>query len=221
MRNVIIAGATGMIGKLILDKCLARPDVLKVIIIVRKPSGFIHPKLVEIIHNDFLNFNDIEINFKNQNVCFYCIGVYTGLVPDSEFSKITIDFTKIFAEKLKENSPDCRFCFLSGQGADSSEKSSIMFARDKGIAENILLNLKFPQTYLFRPGYIYPVLKRKEPNLLYKVMRLLYKPFLRFLFPSYVITSDQLANSMVEAGMFGANRRIFENNDIRNFIKNR
>lgn len=219
MKNVIITGATGMIGKLILDKCLARPDVLKVSIIVRKPSGFRHPKLVEIIHNDFLNFRDIEDNFKNQNLCFYCIGVYTGLVPEIEFSKITIDYTKAFATTLKTNSPDCEFCFLSGQGADSSEKSSIMFARGKGKAENILLSLKFPKTYIFRPGYIYPVLKRKEPNLLYNIMRVLYKPFLRFLFPSYVITSEKLTDTMIDIGIYGAGLSIFENNDIQNFNK--
>ena len=63
-------------------------------------------------------------------------------------------------------------------GADTSEKSSVMFAKDKGIAENFLFNLKFHRTYSFRPGYIYPVTKRNEPNFGYKLTRLLYKPFL-------------------------------------------
>ncbi len=218
MKNIIITGATGMIGKLILEKCLARTDVDKVSIIVRKPTGLKHSKLVEIIHTDYTNYNDVIVNFKNQDVCFYCIGVYSGKVPEAEFSKVTIDYTKAFAEALKKASPDCTFCFLSGQGADSTEKSSIMFARDKGIAENILFSLKFPQTYSFRPGYIYPDIKRKEPNLLYKIMRVLYKPFLRYLFPNFVITSEQLTNTMIETGIKGANRTIFENKDIKNFL---
>jgi len=219
VKNVVITGATGMVGNLILHKCLSRPDVESVSIIVRKPTGLKQPKLIEIIHSDFSNYAEIEANLKNQDVAFYCIGVYTGQVPEEEFSRITIDYTKAFAEILKKNSPKCTFCFLSGQGADSSGKSSIMFARDKGIAENILISLNFPQTYSFRPGYIYPVAKRKEPNLLYKIMRVLYKPFLRFLFPNNVITSEQLTDAMVEVGIQGSNKSIFENRDIKIFNK--
>jgi len=64
--------------------------------------------------------------------------------------------------------------FLSGQGADRDEKSKISFARYKGIAENYLFNKAFQQLYIFRPAYIYPVQKRKEPNLFYSSLRLIY-----------------------------------------------
>lgn len=206
-----------MIGSLVLDNCLKRADVNKVTTITRRKSGIKHPKLIEVIHDDFLDYSNINEFLKNQNVCIYCLGVYTGQVPKEEFRKITVDYTKAFGEALKLNNTKTTICFLSGQGADSKEKSRIMFARDKGIAENILVNLKFEKTYLFRPGYIYPTTQRKEPNFAYQLTRLLYKPILSKLYPNIGVSSERLAKVMVEVGTRGGNKIIFENQDIRQY----
>jgi uncharacterized protein YbjT (DUF2867 family) len=213
--NVIITGSNGMVGGLILNKCLASFEVTQVTSIVRRPTGIIHPKLKEIIHTDFLDFTAIEEVFKNQDVCFYCIGVYTGKVSRAEFATITIDYTRAFAEMLRKHNEKTTFCFLSGQGADRKEKSRVMFAKDKGIAENILFHLKFAKMHSFRPGYIYPVVPRQEPNLTYKLMRLFYKPVVSWLFPFACVTSEQLTSVMVEVGLHGGHKEIYENNDIR------
>ena len=214
MKNIIITGSNGMIGNLILKECLLREDVNSVTSITRKPSGIKHRKLVEVIHTDFLDYSKIEMHLKDKDVCFYCIGVYTGQVPKEEFKEITVDFTKAFSETLNRNSNNVTFVFLSGQGADSSEKSSILFAREKGIAENNLLSLKFDRTYIFRPGYIYPVTPRLEPNFTYELMRALYKP-VSFFFKNIGLTSVQLATKMIEVGLNGGNKTIYENKDIR------
>lgn len=214
MNNVIIVGASGMIGNLILHKCLNRSDVQTVTSITRRKSGINNAKLVELLHSDFLNYSAIINNFTNKDVCFFCLGVYTGQVPRDEFRKITVDYTKAFADALHEGSPTATFCFLSGQGADQSEKSLLMFAKDKGIAENYLLSLSFGHTYIFRPGYIYPVTPRKEPNLTYRFMRIVY-PFLNIVYHSGVTTSEELASAMVNVGMKGGDKTIYENRDIR------
>ena len=214
MKSIIIAGSNGMIGKLVLENCLNNNEVNKVTAITRKPLGITHEKLVEVIHDNFLDYSAIAAHFKNQDVCFYCIGVYTGQVPTNEFKTITVDFTKAFATTLHQNSAAVSFCFLSGQGADSTEKSSILFAREKGIAENFLLSLKFNATYIFRPGYIYPVTPRREPNFAYRLMKILYKP-VSLLYPNIGTTSVQLANKMVDIGLHGGNKIIYENVDIR------
>lgn len=214
MKNVIITGANGMIGGLVLDLCLKRNDVQRVTAITRRPMDLHHEKLVNVVHQDYLDYSAIEEHLKDQQVCFYCIGVYTGQVPTEEFKKITVDFTRAFAGALKKSSPGATFCFLSGQGADSSEKSRILFAKQKGIAENLILELQFPHTHIFRPGYIYPVTPREEPNSAYRVMRRLYKP-LSFLYPNLGVTSVKLAEKMVTAGLDGSDRVIYENGDIR------
>ena len=217
MKNVLIAGSNGMIGNLILHNCLGSDEVKQVTSITRKSLGIKHPKLVEVLHSDFLDFSNVQQAFQQQDVCYYCIGVYTGQVPAAEFKKITVDFTKVFAETLKAQSPDAVFCFLSGDGADQSEKSRILFAREKGKAENILMRLNFRGTYIFRPGYIYPVTKRKEPNLMYRIIRVLWKPFFSWAAPWSGLTSVKLAEVMTQVGLRGADKVVFSNSAIKKY----
>ena len=58
--NVILFGATGMVGQGVLRECLLDPDVERVLSIVRAPSGRSEPKLRELVHNDFFDFSAIE-----------------------------------------------------------------------------------------------------------------------------------------------------------------
>ena len=219
MKNILITGSNGMIGKLILEKCLLRDDIQSITSITRKPTGIIHPKLIEVLHSDFLNYASIENHFSNKDICFYCIGVYTGSAPREEFKKITVGFTEAFAVILKRNSPQAYFCFLSGQGADATEKSKVMFALDKGTAENKLISLQFKQLFIFRPGYIYPVTPRIEPNTLYRIFRVLYKPFLSKIYPNIGLTSVALADAMLQVAFNGGKQTIYENREIKQIIK--
>ncbi len=105
--------------------------------------------------------------------------------------KITVDYTVEFARVFHASSPAAAFSFLSGSGADQTEKSRMLFARYKGQAENALLAAGFPHLYIFRPAYIYPVEPRKEPNFSYRLMRAVYPAF-RVLTPNLVIRADDL-----------------------------
>lgn len=216
-KRIILLGASGMIGGCALHLCLESPDVSKVTSIVRRPTRMEHPKLKEIVHNDFLDYTAIEKEMVGHDVALFCIGAYTGTVSDDQFQLITVHYTLAFASALLAGSPQATFCFLSGQGADQSEKSRVAFARYKGMAENGLLNMEFPRVHFFRPGYIYPVTRRKEPNLMYTLFRQVY-PVLRFIYPNIGITSEDLARAMVQVGLgnqaIGSNP-ILENKDIR------
>jgi nucleoside-diphosphate-sugar epimerase len=220
MKNILIFGATGMIGNLILEKSLHDDGIRLVTSITRQKSGQNHPKLREIIHHDFTDFLKLEHYFRDQDVLYYCLGVYTGQASREEFRKITVDFTKTVADTLKRNSPDATFCFLSGQGADISGKSKVPFARDKGLAENVLIQLNFMKLYIFRPAYIYPETPRKEPNVMYRFMRVAY-PLVKRIVPSSVITSKQLAHAMFTTALNGNNpQTILENRQIREIALN-
>ncbi len=214
MKKVIITGASGMIGGIVLRECLKSPEIEKVTSIVRRLSGITHDKLEEVIHQDFTDYSDIISHFKDQDIAHFCIGVYTGQVPDDQFKVITLDFAKAYADAVKQNSPGATLCLLSGQGADQTEKSRMSFAKYKGMAENYLISKKFDQLYLFRPSYIYPVEKRKEPNFSYRMFRSLY-PLLKNLFPNMAITSEILGKAMFKAGLNGAGKMVLENEDIK------
>ena len=150
-----------------------------------------------------------------------CLGVYTGAVPDAEFRKITVDYTIEFARVLRASSPRAAFSFLSGSGADQTERSRIAFARYKGKAEKALLAAGFPRLYIFRPAYIYPVEPRKEPNFSYRLLRAIYPAF-RVLFPNQVIRADDLAKTMADVAVRGRREResvVLENREIRAMAK--
>jgi uncharacterized protein YbjT (DUF2867 family) len=203
-----------MIGGLILRACLQRENVNQITSIVRKSGDFKHPKLKEVVHTDFMDYSDVENTaLSNQDICFFCLGVYTGAVSTEEFKKITVDYTKAFAESLRRGSPEVAFCFLSGDHADQTEKSRVLFARQKGIAENALLRLQFKHLYLFRPSYIYPVTPRKEPNLFYKVLRVIYGP-LHHIFPTAGVPSTTVADAMVDAAFNAPDKIIFSHLEI-------
>jgi nucleoside-diphosphate-sugar epimerase len=55
MCNILITGASGMIGSLIVESCLQKDEIKQVTSITRKPSGIQHAKLIEAIQNDFLD----------------------------------------------------------------------------------------------------------------------------------------------------------------------
>ncbi|MGD1892239.1 MAG: NAD-dependent epimerase/dehydratase family protein [Cyclobacteriaceae bacterium] len=211
-KRVLIAGASGMVGKRILDKCLASPQVSNVVSLVRKESTITHPKLQEVLVADFKDYTSLIDYFERIDAAFFRIGAYAGQVSKSLFKEITVDYAVRFAAVLKDKSPDASMCLLSGSGADRTEQSGMALAKYKGIAENGISRLGL-QFYAFRPGYIYPVTPRKEPSIMYRLLRWFY-PILKRLSPDSSITSEQLAQAMFNIGLHGANEEILENSAI-------
>lgn len=219
-KKVLITGATGMIGGLVLEHCLQSEEVSEVISLVRRPSGKTDTKLREVIIEDFLKLDEEEDYFASIDIVYYCLGVYTGAVDRDVFREITVDYPDALAELLLKKNPDLSFCLLSGAGADRKEKSRMMFAKDKGIIENRLSSKGFRAFHAFRPGYIYPVTPRSEPNFSYKMMRALY-PVLKIFGKNASIKSTELAYSMFLVGLEGSEMEIFENVDIVKYYEDK
>ena len=203
-----------MVGNIVLQHCLQNNDINEVVSLVRKPTSLVHEKYKEVIVPNFLDYDKYVELFKDAHIIFYCLGTYTGTVSATEFRKINFDYPYNLAKAIHHQSPNATFCLLSGQGADRTEKSKMQFARDKGAIENALSALCFKSFFTFRPGYIYPTIKRKEPNFFYKLSRCLY-PVLKLLGNNLSITDQQLANVIFTVGMNGYDHEILENSDMR------
>src|SRR5580704_6269010 len=220
-KRLVIVGATGMVGKYALRYALENSAVRSVTSISRSKVGISHPKLTEVLHRDFADCSALAETLSGQDAAIFCLGVYTGAVPDAELRRITVDYPVEFARVLHSSSPAAAFSFLSGSGADQTGRSRMPFARYKGEAETALLAAGFPHVYLFRPAYIYPVEPRKEPNFSYRLLRAMYPAF-QLLFPNQVIRADDLARAMVDVAVRGTKERegpVFENRDIRAMVK--
>jgi uncharacterized protein YbjT (DUF2867 family) len=215
--RLVILGATGMVGGYALRYALDQSTVGRVTAIGRRTLGLSHPKLHEVLHQDFGDCSALASALSNQDAAIFCLGAYTGAVSDAQLRAVTVGYVIEFARVLRASSPDAAFSFLSGNGADPTGQSRMAFARYKGEAENVLEASGFPRLYILRPAYIYPVEPRKEPNLSYRVLRSIY-PVFRALFPNQVVRADDLAHVMVDlvvnrTGV--APNQIFENRDIR------
>ena len=221
--RLVIVGATGMVGGYALRYALDNSKVKSVTSIGRKKVGISHPKLEQVLHQNFASCSPLANVLSNQDAVVYCLGTYTGSVSDEQLRVITADYTIEFARVFRDSSPDAAFSFLSGSGADPTGRSRLAFARYKGQAEKALLAAGFPRVYLFRPAYIYPVEPRNDPNFSYRLLRTVY-PVFRVLFPNQVIRADDLARAMVDVVLRQTRERqgvVFENRDIRAMVESR
>jgi uncharacterized protein YbjT (DUF2867 family) len=189
---LVLVGASGMVGGYALRCALDSPAVATVTSIGRRKLGISHPKLKEVLHQDFANCSSLAEDLAGQDAAVFCLGAYTGSVSDAQLRTITVDYPIEFARVLRLSSSDAAFSFLSGNGADPTGRSRLAFARYKGEAEKALLAAGFRSVYIFRPAYIYPVEPRKEPNFSYRLLRAMYPAF-RVLFPNQMIRGDDLA----------------------------
>jgi uncharacterized protein YbjT (DUF2867 family) len=211
--NAIITGATGMVGEGVLHECLENPNVEKVMIINRKPSGHKHAKLTEIIHKDFYDLSPISNQVSGYNACYFCLGVSSIGMNEQEYSKVTHDLTLHVARALLNKNPDMTFCYVSGAGTDSSEKGKSMWARVKGKTENDILNLGFKNAYAFRPGFMKPTPGLKNTLSFYKYVNWLF-PLLSKAFPGHVCTLAEVGQAMINVALQPSGKKILEVKDI-------
>ena len=117
-KRIVIVGATGMVGGYAVGYALEHATVGSVTSIGRRKLGISHPKLKGVLHENFADCSALGDALSGQEAAIFCLGTYTGTVPDAELRTITVDYTVEFARVLRDGSPDAAFSFLSGNGAD-------------------------------------------------------------------------------------------------------
>lgn len=211
--KIILTGATGMVGEGVLQECLQHPMISSVLVINRNPCGYIHPKLKEIIYAGFYDLSSIENELRGYDACFFCLGVSSVGKNEADYTKVTYTLTMVMAKTLILLNREMTFCYVSGTGTDSSEKSRMMWARVKGRTENDLMKLAFKQVFAFRPGYIQPTPGLKHTHQLYKYISWIY-PVVKAVFPDSVTSLRQVGLAMINACLYGYEKRILSAEDI-------
>ena len=215
--NVLILGATGMVGQGVLRECLLDEGVTRVVTLGRSPTGQSHPKLREIVHGELLNLRPIEGQLTGLGACFYCLGASATGLSEADYTQINYVLTMSVAEALARIDPDMTFVYVSGAGTDSSERGRAMWARVKGRTENALLRLPFKAAYMLRPGLIIPMHGVKSKTRLYRAFYTVLGPLLplmRKLFPRSIITTEQLGRVMLRLARSGYSKPVLETADL-------
>jgi uncharacterized protein YbjT (DUF2867 family) len=213
--NVVLFGATGMVGQGVLIECLADPGVKRVVSIVRRPTGVTHEKLTEIGNADFFDYAAIEPSLRDLDACFFCLGVSSVGMKEEDYRHVTYDLTMAAARTLHRLNPNMAFIYVSGMHTDSTEQGKTMWARVKGKTENDVAKL-FPRAYAFRPGYIHPVKGVRPKTGWVKVAVTVLRPvgFLLKQLPNLGTSSDVLGRAMIAAVRSGAPSHAVEVREI-------
>jgi N-acetyl-gamma-glutamylphosphate reductase len=69
--NVIVTGATGMVGEGVLHICLDHPDVESILVLGRRSCGVSHPKVKELVVNDLYDLSSVKEQLMGYNACFF------------------------------------------------------------------------------------------------------------------------------------------------------
>jgi uncharacterized protein YbjT (DUF2867 family) len=143
-------------------------------------------------------------------------------VSEPDYERVTYAIPLAAAQTLSRLNPQMTFIYVSGAGADSSEKGHIMWARIKGKAENALQRLPFKAVYSFRPGFIQPLHGIQSRTAAYRIFYNLtgsLLPLLRRAFPTYVLTTETIGRAMLQAVRTGAPKPVLESKDINALVR--
>lgn len=212
--KVIVTGSTGMVGEGVLLTCLNHPEIKEVLSVSRRPCGISHPKLRECLVPDFSRLESIEAQLTGYDACFYCAGISSVGLSEAAYTQITYDTAVNFATTVQRLNPGMVLTHISGAHTDGTEQSKVMWAVVKGRAENALMRLPFRGVYNFRPGFMSPVSGQKHVKTLFRIF-LVVTPVVRLLFPSQMLTLDEVGRAMINAVIKGYEKQVLEIADIR------
>ena len=146
-RTALVAGATGLTGKHLLEFLLADARYASVHALVRKAALPTHPKLSEHV----IDFESLP-KLSKTDAAFCCLGTTIRKAgSQAAFRKIDFDYVLNFAAAAKAAGAK-QFLVVSALGANA--KSAVFYNRVKGEMENALKAMNFESLHIFRPSFL-------------------------------------------------------------------
>ena len=213
--KVLIAGASGLVGKTLIKLLLNSDRTSSVISIVRKSMNIDHKKLVEKII-DFDNL-ETELDAINVEVAYCCLGTTIKKAGTKEnFEKVDLHYPLRLAEHLHDLGTN-QFNIITAIG--SNPNSSFYYNRIKGKVEEKLRAVGFTALNIFRPSLL--IGNREEHRVGEKLAIAGSKVFNPFLFGPFKkyrgIKSEDVAMAMMVVGLDQScqGMNIFESDKIQ------
>ncbi len=155
-KTALIIGATGLVGKELLQLLLNDDEFKTVKIFVRRSSGLNHPKLQEYI----VDFENLPAEKITGDVMFNCMGTTLKQAGNKEKQfKADVEYPANFAKIAAENKVPVAMV-ISAPGAD--EKSLLFYSRLKGQLEKKMKELPFDFIRFIHPSILSG--ERPEPR---------------------------------------------------------
>jgi uncharacterized protein YbjT (DUF2867 family) len=175
-KNVVIAGASGIVGARALHHLLSRDDVAGVVAVGRRMLPVRHEKLVSRIVDLRSKAAIASAIPDGTAVAICCLGTTLKQAGSKgAFRAVDHDAIVAFAEAAREKGTE-RFVLVSSVGASPSAGS--FYLRTKGETEEALSRLDFSQLTVLRPSFIDDEGARRE----YRPLERLTLPVARIIF---------------------------------------
>lgn len=195
-----MAGATGLVGGLLVRTLLDAPDYTRVYALTRRPYGLEHPRLA----NRVVVFDRLAEQLKGMTAhdAYCCLGTTIADAGSEErFRAVDHDLVLSFARAMRTLGVS-RFVVVSSARADSRSKN--FYLRTKGEMEEALTALGFPSLDIMQPSLLLGPRKQLRPKeLVAKVFAPLVNPFLTG--PREALRA--IPAETVAKAMLGASRR--------------
>jgi len=214
MPRLLVLGGSGVIGREVLEAASHEPTVDEVRALQRRP---VMPPLARVLHiraDDFGSLAARRSSFLGVDACIFALGISQSLVVGDEYRRITIDFPLEAARRLAESSPWATFVFVSGEGADPSGRSPVVFARTKGEAEALLQRQRMGRLVIARPGAVIPSQWPRKP-LPYERVTVPISKLLHPFAPGLVIRASDLGRALVLAALDRSVPELLGNRELR------
>lgn len=217
--RVLVFGASGMIGQGVMRELIRDTAVTTVVAVGRSPSGQRDAKVRDLIARDLTDLGAVERELTGFDACFFSLGVTAMGLTEAQYTTITYALTLSVARTLARLNPTLAFLYVSGQGSDSSEKGSVMWARVKGRTENALLALPI-RAYMLRPGMIVPKDGIRSRTGWYNLIYAISRPFTPLLerMTGSVTTTRKVGQAMIAIARTRPDKRIWETRDINGLV---
>lgn len=194
-KTALVLGATGLVGKELVQILSENGYYQKVHLLVRRPIE-VESEICEVHIVDFNELHKYHELFQVTDV-FCCLGTTIKVAKTKEaFRKVDYEYPIEAAKLAKENGAE-KYLIVSSMGADT--KSLFFYSRVKGEVEETLSNLNIPSLHIFRPSLLLG--KRDEfrlgENLAERASRVLNKIMIGPLRPYRGIQARKVAAAMV------------------------
>ncbi|MFP3518275.1 oxidoreductase [Pseudomonas sp. SIMBA_077] len=156
-QHILLAGATGLTGELLLDRLLNEPTITRVLAPSRKPLAD-HPHLENPVGDPAVFLPQLSGPVE---VAFCCLGTTIKQAGSEEaFRAVDHDMVVAFGKRALEMGAK-HLIVISAIGADP--KSSVFYNRVKGEMEQSLRAQNWPQLTIARPSLLIGERREERP----------------------------------------------------------
>jgi len=214
LKQIVIVGATGLVGSRLLDLLLADVTVSKVVVLARRDTDLKHPKL-EVILTDFSKLEKVAARLKDFSNLYCCIGTTIRNAGSKENFKEVDYHIPLRLAAMAAAAGIKKFIAISSLGADPS--SSNFYLRTKGEMErDIDAGYKFQKLAFIRPSLLLG--PRKEPRMGEKIgqfFMVLFSFAMVGRFRKYRPIHDyNVAKAMISVSNSVNNQRVYESLEL-------